>query len=158
MLKLRVLWFGRATRSPFEKTVEDYRQRVARRWSAEDCPLRAFPRSSTVDRSKALSHEAGVIIDRQPESWALVALDEGGKARSSKKFANLLKRYEEGPRQGVVFVIGSDLGLHPSVRERADEVVSLSPMTLPHLMARLVLWEQLFRATDILGSGNYHRS
>ncbi len=99
-----------------------------------------------------------MVFDRRPESWALVALDEGGKQGSSDRFANLLKRYEEGPQQGIVLVIGSDLGLHHSIRDQADEVVSLSPMTLPHLMARLVLWEQLFRTTDILGPGNYHRS
>jgi len=58
----------------------------------------------------------------------------------------------------LAFVLGSDLGLAPSLRNRADDVISLSSMTLPHLLARLMLWEQLYRATDILGGGNYHRA
>jgi 23S rRNA (pseudouridine1915-N3)-methyltransferase len=57
----------------------------------------------------------------------------------------------------LFFVVGSDLGLHPDLLDRADEKISLSPMTLPHLLARLLLWEQLFRATHILGGGAYHR-
>ena len=59
---------------------------------------------------------------------------------------------------GVAFVLGSDLGVASSLRDQADVVLSLSPMTLPHLLARLMVWEQLYRATDILGPGNYHRS
>lgn len=158
MLKVRVLWFGRPTRSPFELQIQDYKKRVSRRWAADDCPLRPGTRSTTADRKRVLHQEATVVFNNKPESWALIALDETGATRTSKKFASLLGRYEEGPHPGVVFVIGSDLGLDRSVREHANDVLSLSPMTLPHLLARLVLWEQLFRATDILGPGNYHRS
>jgi 23S rRNA (pseudouridine1915-N3)-methyltransferase len=58
---------------------------------------------------------------------------------------------------GVVFVIGSDLGMDAALLERAHERISLSPMTLPHMLTRVLLWEQLFRATSILGGGAYHR-
>jgi 23S rRNA (pseudouridine1915-N3)-methyltransferase len=158
VLQVRVLWFGRPTRSPFEKLVQDYRKRVSRRWQAEDCAARPGARSATVDRQRALSEEAHTVLDRQPDSWDLIALDERGTQKSSPAFAALLEGLEQGPRQGVVFVIGSDLGLHQSIRDRATNLISLSRMTLPHLLARLILWEQLFRATDILGPGNYHRT
>jgi 23S rRNA (pseudouridine1915-N3)-methyltransferase len=87
----------------------------------------------------------------------MVALDERGRARDSESFARWLGRLEEDGVEGVVFAIGSDLGLERSVLEAADESLSLGPMTLPHLLARLLLWEQLFRATHILGGGAYHR-
>ena len=57
----------------------------------------------------------------------------------------------------MVFAIGSDLGLDRALVEGADEQLSLSAMTLPHLLARLLVWEQLFRSTQILGGGAYHR-
>jgi 23S rRNA (pseudouridine1915-N3)-methyltransferase len=57
----------------------------------------------------------------------------------------------------VAFVVGSDLGLDPGLARTADRVVSLGPLTLPHRIARLVLWEQIFRATSILAGGRYHR-
>jgi 23S rRNA (pseudouridine1915-N3)-methyltransferase len=104
------------------------------------------------------SREAEVLLDRHPESWALIALDESGTSVTSTALAQRLRDLEEGPWRGVSFAIGSDLGLHSSVRDHAQQVLSLSPMTLPHLLARLLLWEQLYRATDILGSGRYHRT
>ena len=92
-----------------------------------------------------------------PDGWRLIALDEGGRMRSSEEFAHSLAELEASGVRGVAFVIGSDLGLDERLREGAGERISLSPMTLPHLLARLLLWEQLFRATYVLGGGGYHR-
>ena len=77
---------------------------------------------------------------------------------TSEAFAHRLRGFEERSTPAVDFVIGSDLGLDRDLTARADWSVSLSPMTLPHQLARLLLWEQLFRATHILGGGGYHRS
>jgi 23S rRNA (pseudouridine1915-N3)-methyltransferase len=87
-----------------------------------------------------------------------VVLDEGGKRCTSTGFARRLADHEERSTPGLDFVVGSDLGLDRELVGRATWVLSLSRMTLPHPLARLVLWEQLFRATHILGGGGYHRS
>ena len=87
-----------------------------------------------------------------------MALDEGGRPCTSEEFAHRLADLEDRSTPGLDFVIGSDLGLHRSLVADADWTLSLSPMTLPHPLARLVLWEQLFRATHILGGGRYHRA
>jgi 23S rRNA (pseudouridine1915-N3)-methyltransferase len=89
--------------------------------------------------------------------WRLVALDERGCTNSSEDFAKGLQELADRGVEGVLFVIGSDLGLHRDLLAKADERLSLSPMTLPHLLARLLLWEQLFRAANQLGGGAYHR-
>jgi 23S rRNA (pseudouridine1915-N3)-methyltransferase len=86
-----------------------------------------------------------------------VALDEAGRRVDSERFARVLGDAEQTGIPGVAFVVGSDLGLAAELRRQADLELSLGPMTLPHLLARLVLWEQLFRATHILGGGGYHR-
>jgi 23S rRNA (pseudouridine1915-N3)-methyltransferase len=156
-MRLRVLWFGRPQRSPFEEQVEAFRRRVSRRWPAEDVALRPVAQGRDQDPVRVLQLEAERIRQHLPERWLTVVLDERGQALSSDGFARLLGDAEEGTAPGLVAVIGSDLGLDPGLRSQAWLRLSLSPMTLPHLIARLLLWEQLFRATDILRGGAYHR-
>jgi 23S rRNA (pseudouridine1915-N3)-methyltransferase len=156
-VKIRVAWLGRPSASPYESEVESYRKRVHRRWPAEDRPLRAAAGGRDKDPERALKLEADALLRLLQPGWRLVALDEHGVAETSEVFARRLEKLANGGVEGVLFVIGSDLGLHADLLEGADERLSLSPMTLPHLLARLVLWEQLFRATNILGGGAYHR-
>ena len=157
-MRLRVYWFGRAGAEPCPGLVERYRTRISRRWPAEDIVLRPAQGGRDRDRAGALAREAEQLARRLPGRWPVVALDERGEAPDSPGFAAMLERYETAAVPGVAFVVGSDLGLSPAVLERADRRLSLGPMTLPHALARVVLWEQLFRAVDILAGGSYHRA
>ena len=157
-MRVSVFWFGRPTRSPYETQVEDFRRRVSRRWPAEDIALKPASGLRDADPAAALAREAETLLARIPPRWPLVVLDERGRSRTSANFAHLLQSAERQAPPGVAFVLGSDLGLASSLRDRADIVLSLSTMTFPHLLARLMVWEQLYRATDILGPGNYHRA
>ncbi|HHQ48705.1 MAG TPA: 23S rRNA (pseudouridine(1915)-N(3))-methyltransferase RlmH [Acidobacteria bacterium] len=156
-MKLRVLWFGRPAASPYEEQVELYRRRVARCWPAEDIPLKPAGGGRSSDPRRALSEEARIVLSHVPDRWRLVALDEGGDELASEELAALLARAEDGGCPGMVFTVGSDLGLGREVLEASWRRLSLSRMTLPHLLARLVLWEQLFRSSDIRTGGAYHR-
>lgn len=156
-MKLRVLWFGRPGADPCPGLVEDYRRRVSRRWPAEDIPLRPVRGGRDGDPARARRLEAGTAAGHVPGGWRLVLLEEDGRELSSIELARWLGAAEETGCPGVTCVIGSDLGLDPSLREGADLLLSLGRMTLPHMLARAVLWEQLFRAADILGGGGYHR-
>lgn len=156
-MKIRVGWFGRPTASPFEDQVKDYRRRVHRRWPADDRALKPVAGGRDQDPIRVLRREAEVLERIREPGWRTVALDERGRERTSEEFARWMAGLEDRGAPGVNFVLGSDLGLHSSVVESADEALALSLMTLPHLLARLVLWEQLFRATQILGGGAYHR-
>ncbi len=157
MMRVSVYWFGRPARSPYETQVEDFRRRISRRWPAEDIALKPASGLREADPPAALAREAETLVARIPVRWQLVVLDERGRSRTSVNFARLLQSIEGQAPPGVAFALGSDLGIASSLRDRADVVLSLSPMTLPHLLARLMLWEQLYRASDILGPGNYHR-
>jgi 23S rRNA (pseudouridine1915-N3)-methyltransferase len=156
-VKVRVAWLGRVSASPFEHEVEIYRKRVDRRWPAEDRALRASSGGRNKDPERVLRLEADALIRHLEPGWRLVALDERGRTRTSEDFAKRLQELADGGVEGALFVIGSDLGLHRDLLEKADERLSLSPMTLPHLLARLLLWEQHFRAANLLGGGAYHR-
>lgn len=83
---------------------------------------------------------------------ALVALSEEGKEFTSVKFAEVLGKFD----RKVVFVIGGPYGLAPEIRAKADLLWSLSKLTFTHELARLLLFEQLFRAVNILHGGSYH--
>lgn len=156
-MKLRVLWIGRPSASPFERQVEDYRTRVARRWLAEDVALKPAAGGRAADPRRALAREADRIRQHLPPGWNVVILAENGERLTSGAFAGRLGEMEQRSVPGTVFVVGSDLGLDGSLAAEATARLSLSDLTLPHLLARLVLWEQLFRATTILGGGAYHR-
>ena len=156
-MRVRVAWLGRPSASPYETEVETYRKRVNRRWPAEDCPLRATSGGRRQDPARAVRLEAEALERQCEPGFHLVALDERGKVRDSESFARWMSGLEDRGTTGVLFAVGSDLGLDADFLDRSHETVSLSSMTLPHLLARLLLWEQLFRATQILGGGAYHR-
>lgn len=156
-MKVRVVWCGRPAASPFERQVETYRSRVARRWPADDVAVKPATGGRDADPHRSLAQEAERIRQHLPGGWPVVVLDEAGERLTSVGFADRLADLEGRGVGGAVFVVGSDLGLDGQLIANASVRISLSDMTLPHLLARLVLWEQLFRATTILGGGGYHR-
>jgi 23S rRNA (pseudouridine1915-N3)-methyltransferase len=156
-VKLRVIWFGRPAASPYEAEVATYRRRVCRRWPAEDLPLKPARAGRDADPHRAVAAEAGAARRVVPTGWKLVALEETGRQLDSEAFAGWLENVEAAGREGLALVLGSDLGLDPELAASADLRLSLSAMTLPHLLARLLLWEQIYRASDILIGGAYHR-
>jgi len=157
-VKLRVLWFGRrGANREADRIVETYRQRVDRRWPASDRPLRPVAGGRDNDPRRVLREEARLVDRSLDVNHRLVALDEAGRGLTSDELAGWLADREDGGVAGLDFVIGSDLGIDAGLIDRADLVLSLSAMTLAHPLARIVLWEQLFRATHILGGGAYHR-
>lgn len=157
-MKIRVIWFGRRGASSLDEQVETYRRRVAQRWPAEDRVLRPVSGGRGADPRRNLREEGRALAGVIDPGWTTVALDEGGRTCTSEDFARRLADFEDRSVPGLDFVIGSDLGLDRSVVSTASWTLSLSPMTLPHPLARVVIWEQLFRATHILGGGGYHRA
>ena len=103
------------------------------------------------------AREGELILGVLPAGARLVALDRAGEAWSSRDFAERLARWRERGEGAVAFAIGGAEGLADSVLERADSVVSLGPMTWPHLLARAMLLEQIYRAQQIAAGHPYHR-
>lgn len=87
----------------------------------------------------------------------IVALDERGKSLTSRKFAETLTAWRDGGEQEVAFLIGGADGLDPALLARARLSLSLSAMTWPHLLARVLLLEQLYRAWSLTTGHPYHR-
>ena len=101
--------------------------------------------------------EARAILDALPERALLVALDQGGDMIDTASFASALERWLCGQRT-LCFAIGGAEGFDRSVLDRADSVMSLSRMTWPHRLVRVMLAEQIFRARAITSGHPYHRA
>ena len=102
--------------------------------------------------------EADLLLRAVPSGALLVTMDERGKVMSSPEFAAQLARWRDEGRQDVAFVIGGADGIAPSLRDRAAFSISFGRMVWPHMLVRVMLAEQLYRAATILSGGPYHRA
>ena len=105
-----------------------------------------------------MAAEAGLLERAVPDGGLICVLDERGKTLSSTGFADLLASWRDQGRQDVAFVIGGADGIDPALRDRADYALSFGKMVWPHMLMRVMLAEQLYRAASILSGGPYHRA
>lgn len=154
MLRITVLKVGSIRENFFKEGVAEYSRRIRpyARFdlkSVRDFPLRG---QETVEKEGDLLLRE---IQRLPHDF-LVALDERGKAFSSRQLARFLSDRAIAGQSHLCFVVGGTLGLSQGVLESADLRLSLSPLTFPHQMVPLILAEQLFRAFKIQRGEPYH--
>jgi len=145
-MKWEIIAVGKPSLAWAKEATDDYLTRLRRRISLQITPLRPNPASSVSERM--LGASAG--------SWR-VALDERGRTLSSEDFANWISRQQLAGRKRISILIGGAEGHDDVVRSAADEIWSLSRMTLQHELAQVVFLEQLYRACSILRSEPYHR-
>ena len=151
---LEILWAGRHRRSEWEQLYSRYRERLEPYLEVKERPIKV---RAGMDDKKRLHEEGKAILKALPESSWTVALDRRGAQRSSNQVATWFDRLRTDWPHPVVIVIGSDLGLAPQVLEQCRERWSFGPLTLPHELARLVLYEQIYRALSIVAGIKYHR-
>ena len=151
-MRIVLVAVGRSRRGPVEALCRDYAGRLA--WPVDVVEVEPKKRLQG-DALKV--HEAELIAARIPADAVVVALDERGKALASQAFADAFRRWRDGGRDVVCFVIGGADGLAPALRERADMVLAFGPQTWPHMLVRVMLLEQVYRAERILAGHPYHR-
>jgi 23S rRNA (pseudouridine1915-N3)-methyltransferase len=156
-VKLRLLCVGRLSAAWIRTGVEDYAGRIARYLPFETIELReASAGGSKGDIRFGRDDEGGRILQRLSPSAFVVILDEGGKALTTEAWSAFLgERMLYGPDE-VSLVIGGAYGLNDAVKARGDLCFSLSKLTFPHQLARLLLLEQTYRAMTILRNEPYH--
>ena len=152
--ELVVVWVGRHRRDRWERVCRPYRERISRHLPLREVAVKSIGSSSDRER---LRNEGEALIKALPAPVWSVALDRRGKMRDSLELAGwLTRKLEEWPHP-IAFLLGSDLGLAEAVRRESRERLSLGPLTLPHELARLLLYEQLYRALSISAGIKYHR-
>ncbi|AFE03899.1 MULTISPECIES: 23S rRNA (pseudouridine(1915)-N(3))-methyltransferase RlmH [Corallococcus] len=154
-MKVRLLSIGKDRSGLFEPAVQEYARRLEHYTRFELLELNEAS-GRKLKPGEAKSAEAAAILGkRKPQDW-IVALDERGTLLDSVELARYVAKAQTGSKD-LLFVIGGDEGLDDSVRGAAHQVMSLSRMTLPHRLARVVLIEQLYRAFTILKGEPYHK-
>lgn len=158
-MRIKLICVGKAKGALRELSLE-YEKRIRRYAGLEVCEIeevsyRGSP--SEAEISRILAREAEAVRRALEGRWRAVALDAAGLSMSSLEFARRLERYAVGGDGAVAFVIGGSLGLDPQIKAEADFVLSLSAMTLPHQLARVVLLEQIYRAFTLLRGEPYHK-
>jgi 23S rRNA (pseudouridine1915-N3)-methyltransferase len=157
-MRVHVLAVGKMRADYPERTLfEDYQMRFNRTGRPQALgPLGVVE----VEDKKNLGMAAeGELLSRAlPTGAMLVCMDERGRTLNSPDFAAHLARWRDGGVQDLAFVIGGADGIDPTLRARADFTLSFGSMVWPHMLVRVMLAEQLYRATTILGGGPYHRS
>ena len=156
---LRLVHAGSAGRGPLDEAAETYRARLERHLRCEEVFVRAQPlkRESPAAVTAALAAEGERLLAGLGPRDHVVALAIDGERWSSARLSRALQRWMNGGHQAVVFALGSAHGLAPAVLSRADQRWSFGALTLPHDLARVVLWEQLYRAGTILRGEPYHK-
>ncbi len=108
------------------------------------------------DAARAMSEEGARVLAALPKQAHVICLDGRGKPQSSEQLARRLEAWRQGGRD-LAFLIGGPEGHAPEVIAAADESWSLGPLTLPHMLVRLIVAEQIYRAASLLANHPYHR-
>ncbi|MBR5110404.1 MAG: 23S rRNA (pseudouridine(1915)-N(3))-methyltransferase RlmH [Clostridia bacterium] len=154
-----IVCVGRLKEKYFSAAAEEYLKRLARYGRFELVELPDLPEpanASDADRRQVTEKEGESIQSRLKANDYVVAMCIDGPQVSSEDFA---RKIADNDRRGtrLVFVIGGSLGLSPAVVRRADEKLSLSKMTFPHQLARVLLLEQIYRGCKINAGERYHK-
>ena len=156
-MRVHLCVVGRLRSGPERDLIADYVTRFDRTGRA--LSLGPILEHEVEDKKNfGMSAEAEVLARAIPSSAVLVTLDERGTVVSSPDFAAMLARWRDGGRQDVAFVIGGADGIDPGLRVRADASISFGKMVWPHMLVRVMLCEQLYRAASILAGLPYHRA
>jgi 23S rRNA (pseudouridine1915-N3)-methyltransferase len=156
-MRLHLCAVGRLRTGPERTLADDY----ADRFNKTGRPLALGPLTEhEVEdrRGGGIEAEAALLARAVPQGALICTLDERGQMLTSPEFATLLARWRDEGRQDAAFVIGGADGIAPTLRARADASVSLGRMVWPHMLVRVMLTEQLYRAVTILAGGPYHRA
>ena len=160
MQKIRIIAMGKLTEPHYRAAAEEYVRRLSRFYAVTISELRVetLPNApSEGDIAKALEKEAERILAEIPPRAAVAALCVEGKTMSSPAFADWIEKTGASGCGEICFIIGSSYGMAECVKRRADLRLSVSPMTFPHELFRVMLLEQIYRAGEINAGGKYHK-
>ena len=160
-MSVTILCVGKMKEKPYRQMADEYLKRLGRYGKYEEMEIPDLPEPSS-GASEALEEqvkakEGEAILAKIRPGDRVIAMTIGGKRRSSEELAGHLQEMKTGGVSRFVFIIGGSLGLGKNVLDRADEELSMSPMTFPHQLARVMLLEQLYRAEKINAGERYHK-
>ncbi|WP_299937250.1 23S rRNA (pseudouridine(1915)-N(3))-methyltransferase RlmH [uncultured Pelagimonas sp.] len=155
-MRVHLCVVGRLRAGPERDLIDDYLKRFDKTGRAHGLgPVSVHE----VEDKKGGGMAAEAVLLRRvvPKGAVICALDERGEVMTSPDFAGRMERWRDNGAQDLAFVIGGADGIEPSLRADADRLLSFGKMVWPHMLVRVMLSEQLYRAASILGGSPYHR-
>lgn len=160
MVQLHLLCIGKLKEPFYLQACQEYQKRMGTHCKLSVIELseeRLPDNPSPAQIESALLKEADAIFGKLPKGVALVTLCVEGKLLSSEALSQQLNQWMLNGTSSIAFVIGGSFGLHPSVKQRSSLRLSMSPMTFPHHLARVMVLEQLYRSFQISMGTRYHK-
>jgi 23S rRNA (pseudouridine1915-N3)-methyltransferase len=156
MFKIKIIALGKFKETAYKELEGEFLKRLSpfAKIKIVEIPEESYRKNDNIDKIK--EKEAEKIVKQLTENGVVILLEEKGTVRNSVDFATFLERIGALNKE-LVFVIGSGVGLHSSLKEYSNHTISLSPLTFPHNMARIILEEQIYRACTILSGKEYHK-
>lgn len=151
-MTITILTVGKKPRGAEQELIEEYQKRIQKPWNIQWKVIS----HGQGDAVSAIKAESSLILEFITDEDYLIVLDERGELLDNKAFAQLL--HTQNRLQHLKVVIGGAYGVDDRVRERANRVVSLSPLVFPHKLMRILLAEQLYRTQTILQGHPYHHT
>ena len=160
MRSVTLLTVGKLKESFYRQACDEYVKRLGAfcKLNVIELPEERLPQNpSQAQIDAALEKEAAAVRAKLPAGAVLAALCVEGKLLSSEDLAGQMTRWAGSGKSSVVFLIGSSFGLSPTLKAQADLRLSMSPMTFPHHLARVMVLEQIYRAFQINAGSPYHK-
>ncbi|MBQ4354688.1 MAG: 23S rRNA (pseudouridine(1915)-N(3))-methyltransferase RlmH [Clostridia bacterium] len=160
MLKIKIIAMGKLTEKAYRDASAEFIKRLSRSYPVTVAEPKAelLPSDPTDGEiARALEKESERILSEVPSRAALVALCVEGKQMSSEEFSAFIEKQADSGISEICFVIGSSFGLSETVKKRAVLRLSMSKMTFPHELFRVMLLEQIYRAAEITNGSRYHK-
>ncbi|WP_377191583.1 23S rRNA (pseudouridine(1915)-N(3))-methyltransferase RlmH [Ruegeria meonggei] len=155
-MRISIVAVGRLRAGPEKTLLDDYLTRFDR--TGRGLGLGPARLIEVEDKKNAgMGAEAALLRKALPKGAVICTLDERGRVMTSPDFANKLGGWRDAGRQDLVLIIGGADGINPELRAEADFSISFGSMVWPHMLVRVMLAEQLYRAATILSGGPYHR-
>ena len=160
MFDITLIAMGKLKEKFYLSACEEYRKRLGGycRFNLIELPeVRLSDDPSPAEIRQALAAEAALIEGKLPKGGAVIAMCIEGKELSSPALAEKVEQFGLSGASQLTFLIGGSVGLDASLKQKADLRLSMSPMTFPHHLARIMLLEQIYRAYQILAGSKYHK-
>ncbi len=155
-MQVTIISVGRIKNGPEKQQIDTYIKRCP--WPVK---IIEIEEKRPIKGAERMMREGELILKSLTQNGGdnayVIALDERGKSMRSTEFAHMIQNHQDNGAAHMIFLIGGANGYAPEIKHRANSLLSLSDMTWPHMMARVMLTEQLYRASCILSGHPYHK-
>ncbi|MEA4937406.1 MAG: 23S rRNA (pseudouridine(1915)-N(3))-methyltransferase RlmH [Paludibacter sp.] len=155
-MKVLLLMIGKTNQESLQQLILDYTNRIQYYLNFETVVIPELKNTRNLSTAEQKEKEADMILKQIDNQDNIILLDEKGKQYSSLAFADFMEKKMNSSIKRMVFVVGGPFGFSKKIYDRANGMISMSPMTFSHQMIRLIFTEQLYRAMTIIRGENYH--